>query len=200
MVIVISIPIQLRNRNNIKDETKFNDIDKVSEKNKVTVQSDKDSVKTKEEKPIAENNQYAENNKISFPSPATRPQAKPVANLRREEQEYIKSIDLYEFQAKFYESFLEGKVPGVKFKLRNNGNRSLKKIEVTVYFKNASGNTIYEENYFPVNTDSWLEPGKPLKPQYVWQMESDKFYSVKSVPDEWQVGNAIPKITAIEFE
>jgi len=198
-VIVISIPIQNHLRDNINDTTQFNESDEVSE-NEVIAQSDEDSTLTKEEKQIATNSESEEKNIFGLPSQTARQTAKPAANVRSEEQEYIKSIELYDFQAKYFESLLEGKVPGVKFKLRNNGNRSLKKVEVTVYFKDASGNTIYEENFLPVNTSSWFEPDKPLKPQYIWQMERDKFYSAKNAPDEWQEGNATANITAIEFE
>ncbi|OPZ74327.1 MAG: hypothetical protein BWY82_00756 [Verrucomicrobia bacterium ADurb.Bin474] len=125
---------------------------------------------------------------------------KPASDVKKEQQAYIQFVDLYDFTAKHYESLLDGKVPGVEFKLRNRGNRSLKSVEVTVYFQDANGNTIAEENYFPVNTSSWMEPGKPLKPQYVWQMERGKFYTANNVPDEWQEGKATAKITEIEFE
>ncbi|MGB5180239.1 MAG: hypothetical protein WBP44_16100, partial [Gammaproteobacteria bacterium] len=62
-------------------------------------------------------------------------------------QEYIKNVLLYDLEAKFYTTFSKNKVPGVKFKVKNNGDRLLREVEVTVYFKNASGTVIAEERY-----------------------------------------------------
>ena len=132
-------------------------------------------------------------------TPASAP-SQLEASEERARREYIRLVDLYDFQAKYYESVLEGRVPGVDFKLRNHGNRTLKTVEVTVYFRDRNGNVISEENYFPVNTSSWMEPSKPLKPNYIWQMERGRFYSAKEVPDEWQEGNALARVTDLEFE
>ena len=40
---------------------------------------------------------------------------------------------------------------------------------------------------------------KPLRPNYIWQQEPDKFFSSKSVPDEWATGKATASIVEIEF-
>jgi hypothetical protein len=107
---------------------------------------------------------------------------------------------LYDVQAKYMDSVLDGKIPGVLFKLRNTGDRSLDRVKVTVYFKDASGAVIHEEDYYPVSvSDFSFGDNKPLKPGYVWQMETGKFYEAKSVPSEWQEGSEDAKITDIEF-
>lgn len=188
LVIVFIYTSSLINDNKKDERTSIVNLDEVSE-NIAMTQSDKDSSKALEG-----------SNKVVSPFTIAKQPAKPAAKVLSEEQKYIQLIDLYDFQAKYYDSLLDGRIPGVEFKLRNNGNRSLKTIEVTVYFKDSNGNTIYEENYIPVNTSSWLEPDKPLKPKYIWQMERGKFYQAKSVPDEWQEGKATAKITSIEFE
>jgi hypothetical protein len=109
-------------------------------------------------------------------------------------------LDLYDVQAKYMDSVLDGKVPGVLLKLRNTGDRSVDKVKVTVTFKDASGVAIHDEDYFPVSvSDFSFGDNKPLKPGYVWQMESGKFYSAKSVPSEWQEGSVEAKITDIQF-
>ncbi|MBN67144.1 MAG: hypothetical protein CMM94_06215 [Rickettsiales bacterium] len=116
-----------------------------------------------------------------------------------EKQAYIKNVELYDLKSKYYSTY-SGKVAGVEFKLKNKGNRTLKEIEVTVYFEDTDGNTIFEENYHPVldSSYSFSDNNKPLKPNYIWQMEKDKFYQAKSVPDEWKEGAVKAKITDIE--
>lgn len=119
-----------------------------------------------------------------------------------EKQAYIENVVLYDLQSKYYETYLEKKVPGVKFKIRNKGDRSLKEVEVTVYFKDTSGKIIAEKSYYPVLITKYSFGGdnKPLKPNYIWQMESSKFYKADSVPSEWKEGSVSAKITNIEFE
>lgn len=119
-----------------------------------------------------------------------------------EKQAYVKNIVLYDLKARYYKTYLEEKVPGVEFKLKNKGDRTLKEVEVTVYFKNANGTIIAEEDYHPVLVTKFSFSGdnKPLKPNYIWQMEQDKFYKADSVPSEWKEGAVSAKITNIEFE
>ena len=100
------------------------------------------------------------------------------------------------------QSSYEGKMPGVVFKLKNKGDKTLDEVVVTVYFKDADNRTIAEEKYYPINTQSTAFDNNhgPLKPGYIWQMEPRKFYKAKSVPSEWKPGNAESKITSIHFE
>ena len=118
-----------------------------------------------------------------------------------EKQAYIKNVALYDLKAKYYSTYSEDKMPGVEFKIKNNGDRSLKKVEVTVYFKDANGTIIAEEQYNPVwvTKYSFGRDNKPLKPGYVWQLERGKFYKAASVPSEWKEGAVAAKITDIEF-
>ena len=132
---------------------------------------------------------------------------KEEAKRKQEQEDAAKSayiaehLELYDVDAKYRESLLGGRVPGVLFKLRNNGDRSLDKVEVTVYFKGADGGVLTEEDYLPVLVTDFSLSGdaKPLKPGYVWQMEQGKFYAAKSVPSEWVEGNVEAKITDIRF-
>lgn len=119
----------------------------------------------------------------------------------KEKQDYIKNVKLYDLKARYYTTYLDERVPGVEFKLKNNGKRTLKKVEVTVYFKDAKGDVIAEETYYPVLVSefSFGRDNKPLKPNYIWQLERGKFYKADSVPDEWKEGSVSAKITDIEF-
>lgn len=119
----------------------------------------------------------------------------------KEKQEYLGKVSLYDLKAKYYETYLEKKVPGVEFKIKNNGDRTLKEVQVTVYFKDAKGTIIAEKQYHPVLVTKYSYSGdnKPLKPNYIWQQERGKFYKADSVPTEWKEGAVSANITNIEF-
>jgi hypothetical protein len=119
----------------------------------------------------------------------------------KEGREYIDSyLELYDIKASYRDSFLDGRVPGVLFKIRNTGTRTLNQVNVVVYFKDASGNVIAEEDYIPVLVSEYsFNDDNPLKPGYIWSMEQNKFYTAKSVPSEWKEGSVDIKISKIEF-
>lgn len=119
----------------------------------------------------------------------------------KEKQAYLEKVALYDLKAKYYETYLDKKVPGVEFKIKNKGKRTLKEVEVTVYFKDKKGTIIAEKQYHPVLVTkySFGRDNKPLKANYIWQMERGKFYKADSVPTEWQEGAVSAKITNIEF-
>lgn len=120
-----------------------------------------------------------------------------------DKQEYIqKSIKLYELQAQYIETYSDGRVPGVKFKIQNNGTRTLSRVKVLVLFKDKNGTVIGEEEYSPVHVTeySYLNDNKPLKPGYIWKPESDKYYIAKSIPSEWADGSVEASINDVEFE
>lgn len=117
-------------------------------------------------------------------------------------KEYIaNSLDLYDVEAKYFDSILNGKVPGVVFKIKNKGDRTLDRVEVNCYFLDGSGNRIAEEDFYPVSVSEYSFGGdnKPLKPGYVWTMEAGKFYTAKSVPTEWKEGSVEVEISEIKF-
>ncbi|WCP72177.1 hypothetical protein [Sphingomonas hankookensis] len=120
-----------------------------------------------------------------------------------EEGAYIRdNLRVYDLKAKYYDSILDGRIPGVDFKLKNSGDRTLDRVTVKVVFQDALGKAIAEEEYNPV----WViensyssDNNTPLRPNYIWQNEKDKFYSAKSVPSEWATGKVTATITHIEF-
>lgn len=127
-------------------------------------------------------------------------ETKEEINEFEKKQDYIKNVELYELTARYFSTYSDEKVPGVQFKLKNNGDKTLNEVEVTVYFKDADGTIIAEEDYHPVLvTEYSYGDNKPLKPNYIWQMERGKFYKADSVPSEWKEGAASAKITDIEF-
>lgn len=130
----------------------------------------------------------------AMPGNEARPSAEEAAYIRQ-------NLRLYDFHAKYYDSLLEGRVPGVDFKIQNNGNRTLNKVTVRVVFYDAQGNSIAEEEYSPVMVSEYSYGGDntPLRPHYIWQQEADKFWQAKNVPSEWAPGKASATITDVEF-
>lgn len=126
--------------------------------------------------------------------------ARAEANvLEQEKRGYVsENLEVYELEARYMDSILDGRIPGVTFKLKNNGERTLKRVEVTVEFLNAEGRPIAEEVYNPVIAGGY-SADPPLRPGYIWQSERGRFYSAKAVPSEWQSGRARAFITDIEF-
>lgn len=119
-----------------------------------------------------------------------------------EEAAYIRSnLRLYDLEAKYYDSMLDGRIPGVDFKIKNSGNRTLNGVTVRVVFQDAEGKPIAEEEYNPVivTQNNFMGDNNPLRPNYIWQNEPDKFYQAKSVPSEWAEGKATATITDIDF-
>ncbi|WP_150273148.1 hypothetical protein [Paenibacillus tepidiphilus] len=173
-----------------------------------TATADLDSTKKKAEEQAAqlaeltqlrtENEQLKEN--LDLYRKEASPAAADTSNYNTTaEEEYISNlIEVYDFQAKYYDSLLDGKVPGVTFKIKNKGNKSLGEIELTVYFKDANGNNIAEESYTPVNEMDFDYP--ELKPNYTFQLDNDRFYTAKTVPKEWKAGAAEIKVTSIKFK
>lgn len=134
-------------------------------------------------------------------SPVT--QSEASSGPTAEEARYINnSLRLYEFEAKYYDSMLDGRVPGVDFKIKNEGDRTINSMTVKVVFYDADDQPIAEELYRPVNVGGFSmgNEDRPLRPNYIWQQESDRFYTAKNVPSEWSEGKARATITDIEFD
>lgn len=125
------------------------------------------------------------------------------AGPTQEEVRYIgQNLRLYEFEAKYYDSLLDGRVPGVDFKIKNEGDRTINSLTLKVVFFDESNEPIAEELYYPVNVGGFSmgNENSPLRPNYIWQQESDRFYTAKNVPSEWVEGRAEATIVDIEFD
>lgn len=129
-------------------------------------------------------------------------EGEPALNPNAEALYITENLDLYDFQAKYMNSALDGRVPGVTFKIKNKGDRTLERIKVVVLFKDKSGSVIAEDSYTPVLVSPYSvsSSNKPLKAGYIWQQEQGRFYTAKSVPTEWEEGSAEANITEIRFQ
>ncbi len=118
-----------------------------------------------------------------------------------EKMNYIDNIKITEFIATRIDTYSDDNVPAVRISLKNTGDRSLDKVKVIVYFQDKAGNTIFEEDFLPVLVSQYSFSGdnKPLKPGYVMEMETGKYYTIDSQLSEWDESNAFVKVDDIEF-
>lgn len=139
--------------------------------------------------------------KAVTPAPAASPATAPAPGPNDDPLLYLaaEKVELYDFKAKYFQSALDGRIPGVEFKLRNKGERTLSRVRVVVYFKGKDGATIAEESFLPVAAGGFMD-GAPLKPGYIWQQERGKFFAAKNVPSEWVEGAAYATITEVAFQ
>jgi hypothetical protein len=86
---------------------------------------------------------------------------------------------------------------GVFGEIKNNGDKTLSKVEITVYCLDKSDKVVFEKSYYPVLVTKYSFGGDnaPLKPNY-----SKKFgYKLDDAPSDWNKKITV-SITDIEFE
>tara|TARA_B100001093_G_C26710920_1_gene963366 strand:- start:10 stop:1089 length:1080 start_codon:yes stop_codon:yes gene_type:complete len=114
-------------------------------------------------------------------------------------QEYIKNIEIFELEIKRIDTYLDKNVPAVKFAVKNNGDRSLDKVEVTVYFYDWDDKPIFEKKYLPVLVSDYsISNNDPLKPNYIRRKNKNEYYTVDQLGPEWS-GKANAVVSDIRF-
>jgi hypothetical protein len=118
--------------------------------------------------------------------------------LREQQADYARNhVELYDVTAQYRNDMLSGRVPCVGGKLKNSGDRTLKRVKIIAYFQDASGRTIFEEDYFPVLVSQMsIGKNKPLKAGYIETF----LYKAEGVPSEWVEGKATVTVAEVEFE
>jgi hypothetical protein len=118
-----------------------------------------------------------------------------------EKMNYLNKVTITEFSAERIDTYSKKSVPAVRISLKNNGDRSLDKVKVVVYFQDKNGNTIFEEDYHPVLVSkySFGSDNKPLKSGYVKEMEKGKYYTLDSALTDWVEGKSVAKVVDVEF-
>jgi hypothetical protein len=119
--------------------------------------------------------------------------SKPAAQDDPEKQGYLQLVRVNNVEV--------GKTvldePGVFGEVKNTGDRTLTKVEVTIYFLNKQGQPVYEKQ-FPaviIGSGAFMRDDKPLKPGY-----SQKFgVKADDAPSEWARTVSV-KVTDVEFE
>ncbi len=114
-------------------------------------------------------------------------------------QAYLSKVKLSDFKAQRIDTYGKSDVPAVTWKMKNVGDQVLRKVKVVVYFRDSGDQVIYEEEYFPVLVTDYSFDSKPLKPGYVWEMGSGKYYTLDSNLSDWEEGNASIVVTDLAF-
>lgn len=117
------------------------------------------------------------------------------------EKEYADNfVEIVNLDTQWHEDILYGeKVAGYTFELKNNGNKDIEYLTVTIYFKDKSGNNIAEASLTPINP-SGIFDNEPLKANYSWKMDTGTYYQAKDVSKDWVEGSAEAVITELRFK
>lgn len=85
---------------------------------------------------------------------------------------------------------------GVFGEIKNTGDRTLSKVEITIYCLDRNGKPIFEKTYHPVLVSEWsITDNQPLKPNY-----SRKFgVKLDDAPSDWARKVKV-EVTDVEFE
>ena len=122
-----------------------------------------------------------------------------VAKLDNEKKAYMANLELRNLTVGKGKKYLFGSPnPGLFATLTNKGNRTLKEVEITVYFYNGKGAIVSEKKLYPVSVSKY-RPGRdndPLKSQKAKKIG----YLVKEfAPSSW-AGKVQMRVTGIIFK
>lgn len=118
-------------------------------------------------------------------------------------EDYLKKVEITEFKTKRIDTYTEKQKPAYRVAVKNNGDRSLKEVEVTVYFLDKYGKRIFEDSYTIVLVSKFAMYGRnndPLKPGYVREMKKGNWITLDNSLDDWAEAKAEVEVTDIEFE
>lgn len=115
-----------------------------------------------------------------------------------EEDTYVQEqMSLLGYKVEMCEGLITGKVPGLcNLEIKNDGDRILKSIEVTVTLCDSNGNPVGEN----VLTVFGSYRDTPLKAGYVWKQEADTFFELKNVPNGIDINKSNVEISSVAFE
>lgn len=119
--------------------------------------------------------------------------------LSADEKAYLPNIEVTNFFTARKKIFSKEKIV-TQFGIKNNGDKALDKVALTVYFLDAEDKPIYEETYALVNSDGIVSFGETLKPGQTKELKGNHFYELDKDLPEWKDGNAKFEITEIKFD
>ena len=115
--------------------------------------------------------------------------------------EYAQFLDIQVTAARYIDTYTQGRVPGLRFLVKNTGKRSVSLLKVIVYFQDKDGATIGEQDVFLVQNKGF-DPTGILRPNYSIKVpgERDKYMTAAHITDSWKKGSVDIKVVEIEFE
>lgn len=118
----------------------------------------------------------------------------------REGQEYLQDhVEITEFTTRRIDTYRRDNAPAIRVSARNNGDRTINELTVTVYLKDSEGRRIHEEEIFLATENPYFHDKPPLKPGYVFEMEANHYWIVKQPLNGWKTGSAEYEVTEIEL-
>lgn len=114
------------------------------------------------------------------------------------EEEYIEQfIEITNYHVGMQSGF-GGKEPGLSdVSIKNNGERDIAELVITIYFQDEDGKNIAEDSFMLIGG---LWGGDTLKANYSWKMDGGGYYEFKYLADEVELSRNTAKVTEIKFE
>jgi hypothetical protein len=119
----------------------------------------------------------------------------PAAETDAETAAYIPKVTVFDVQAQYAESG-GSKIAAVAFKLKNEGDKTLRDVQVAILFKDAAGNVIATQAFYPVLFSQYTGGTPPLKPGETWQSPGHYGFPV---PSSWAEGVVEVKVIGLKF-
>lgn len=129
---------------------------------------------------------------------------KHTQNVIHQEQlkNYLKEVNITGFKAQRIKTATNKNVPGVHFDLKNNGDKTLKYVEVTVYFLNKHEKPFDEASFVFVDSSIGFsfenDIAIPILAHKVKNMGENNFFIVDKPLKEW-TGQALYHVTEVKF-
>lgn len=109
-------------------------------------------------------------------------------------------LEIKNINCNYKKDIIYGKMPGLTLEIKNNGNRVISKLVLTAYLQDANGKDIYEDDWWIINADGFMDDFGALKPNYSWKNDKGTFHSFDNVPTEWKEGAIRIEVKKLEFE
>ncbi len=115
-----------------------------------------------------------------------------------DEEQYIQEFITVEgYKVDMFEGY-RGREEGIaNIQVKNNGEKNIDRLTVTVFFQDENGKNIAENSIMVIGS---LFGGDTLKANYSWKMEKDTYYKFENLADEVDISRNYVEVTKIEFE
>ena len=115
--------------------------------------------------------------------------------------EYAQLLDIEVTSARYIDTYTSGRLPGMRFRIKNEGSRPVEKLRVTAYYKDADDTVVGEQDFNLVSNEGF-DPTGVLRPNYSMRIpgDPDRYLTADQITDDWEPGNVEVEIKDIVFE